>query len=352
MQYLRLLAFTVLACLAASAQSNSYSVTPIITNTDTGVGTDPLLVNPWGLSRPLNPSLAENQWWAADNATGYSTLYTVNNTGDANIVPLKIVIPPAVSPGTGSPTGTAFNPSNNNFTFVTQDGTLSNWDAGEKPAAPGSGCFRCHVDTATIKVDNSALGASYEGLTLARNAASGALAYYVANSNGGIEAYYAATFAPVPLVAGAFTDANIPGTYAPSGIQAIGSKIFVAYNAVGGGGAGYVDAFNTNGKLLLRLQSVGLNQPWGIAIAPTGFGSFSRALLVGNTGSGRIGAYHPRTGKFLGFLKDAGGNPIVIPGLWGIEFGNGNAESGPTNVLYFNGGGDYTSGVFGAISAN
>jgi uncharacterized protein (TIGR03118 family) len=126
----------------------------------------------------------------------------------------------------------------------------------------------------------------------------------------------------------------------------------VAYNAVAGGGTGYVDAFDTTGALLLRLQNVGLDEPWGIAQAPANFGAFSHTLLVGNTGSGRIGAYHPVTGKFLGFMKDAGGDPIVIPGLWGLEFGNGNVESGPTNVLYFNAGGDYTTGVFGAISSN
>jgi hypothetical protein len=36
-----------------------------------------------------------------------------------------------------------------------------------------------------------------------------------------------------------------------------------------------------------------------------------------------------------------------------MEFGNGNSESGPTNVLYFNAGGaNLTTGVFGAITAN
>jgi hypothetical protein len=42
----------------------------------------------------------------------------------------------------------------------------------------------------------------------------------------------------------------------------------------------------------------------------------------------------------------------VIPGLWAISFGNGNAESGPTTTLYYAAGGRYTTGVFGAITAN
>lgn len=352
MKYLYVLAGTLVVSVAAGAQSNSYTVTNIITNTDTGVGTDPLLVNPWGLSRPSRPTLRENEWWAADNATGYSTLYYVDNTGNDNIAKFRILIPPANRPGVGSPTGSAFNPLNNNFAFVTLDGTLSNWDAAEKPATPRAGCYRCHVAAAAIKVDNSAMGASYQGMTIARDITTGALTYYVANNNGGVEAYDAMTFNPVSLPAGAFTDSTIPAAYAPAGIQAIGSKIYVAYNAVAGGGTGYVDAFDTNGALLLRLQDVGFSQPWGIAQAPADFGAFSHALLVGNTASGRIGAYHPVTGMFLGFLKDAGSNLITIPGLWGIAFGNGNVESGPTNVLYFNGGGDYTTGMFGAITAN
>jgi hypothetical protein len=75
-------------------------------------------------------------------------------------------------------------------------------------------------------------------------------------------------------------------------------------------------------------------------------------ILVGNTGNGLIGAYKPSTGVFQGFLKTTTGH-IALPGLWGLEFGNGNAESGPTNVLYFNTGGiSQTTGIFGAITAN
>jgi hypothetical protein len=54
----------------------------------------------------------------------------------------------------------------------------------------------------------------------------------------------------------------------------------------------------------------------------------------------------------LGFLEDSSGNPIVLPGLWGIEFGNGNPESGPTNTLYYTARGNYLAGVFGAIAAD
>jgi hypothetical protein len=88
-------------------------------------------------------------------------------------------------------------------------------------------------------------------------------------------------------------------------------------------------------------------------MAPASFGAFSSMLLVGNTGSGWIGAYSPTNGTFAGFLATSTGADVTIPGLWGIEFGNGSTESGPTNVLYFNAGrAALTTGVFGAITAN
>jgi uncharacterized protein (TIGR03118 family) len=337
-----MLGAAALFCVGAGAQTNNYTVSNIVTNTQ-----DSRLVNPWGLSRPAKASLTENEWWISDQVTGLSTLYDANGT----IVPLAVTIPPASGTGPGSPTGTALNPTNNNFAFATLDGTLSVWNPATTPSKPGAACAKCHVTTATIMVNNSASGASYQGLTIAKNATSGAYTYYAANANGGVEAYDATSFSPVTLT-GTFKDPRVPSTYSPAGIQAIGARIYVTYNAIAGGGTGYVDAYNTNGTLLLRLQQGWFNQPWGVAMAPASFGAFSSMILVGNTGSGWIGAYSPSKGTFQGFLQ-SGGSDLTIPGLWGIEFGNGNTESGPTNVLYFNGGGaNLTTGVFGAITAN
>jgi uncharacterized protein (TIGR03118 family) len=347
--------FAILFALQpVDAQTNSYTVTSIIDSTQ-----DPYLFNPWGLSRPSSASVKESEWWAADNLTGVSTLYYANQMGPASLAPLVVTVPPAAGHSVGSPTGTAYNaatgpgPGTRNFAFATLDGTISNWNAGAKPSVPGNSCFQCHVGSATIEVDHSALGASYQGLTIAKNPATGKPTYYVANSNGGVEAYDAATFAAASLPAGAFTDPNVPATYSPAGIQSIGSAIYVLYNAVGGGGRGYVDGYDAGGALKRRLQQGSFNQPWGIAKAPANFGLLSNLLLVGNTGSGKIGAYSPTTGRFVDFMRDAGGQPIVIPGLWALSFGIGTADSGPTNVLYFTAGGpDLTTGMFGAIAAN
>ncbi|HTT66188.1 MAG TPA: TIGR03118 family protein [Bryobacteraceae bacterium] len=340
-----MLGAVLLFCASASAQTGSYSVSNIVTNSQ-----DPSLLNPWGLSRASSAKVGENEWWTSNQVSGYSSVLYANGT----IAGIHVVIPPASGTGPGSPTGTAANTISTKhvvFTFATLDGTISIWDSNTGPTKPGTSCAKCHTTTATIMVNNSASGASYQGLTIAKNATSGAQTYYAANANGGVEAYDATSFSPVTLPPGAFTDAKVPSTYTPAGIQAIGSRIYVLYNAAAGGGTGFVDAYNTNGKLLLRLQRGKFNQPWGIAMAPANFGAFSNMLLVGNTGSGLIGAYSPTNGAFQGFMQ-SGSQNITLPGLWGLEFGNGSADTGPTNVLYFNAGGvNQTTGVFGAITA-
>ncbi len=346
MRRVLLLGSLLLASMAADAQTNNYAVKNIVTNQQ-----DPRMQNPWGLSRPKSPFLKEEEWWVNDQVNGVSTLYKISGA----ISDLAVTIPPASGTGTGSPTGTTVNPTNTSFAFSTLDGTISLWDPTVVPSSRGVSCAFCHVTTAKIVVNNAAAGASYQGLTIATNATSGKLTYYAANANSGVEAYDATTFASVALPAGAFTDSKIPSTYTPAGIQAVGNNIVVAYNAAAGGGTGYVNMYDTNGKLKLRFgagQNGTFNQPWGIAVAPSNFGAFSNDLLIGNTGSGWIGAYSLLTGAFKGYLQ-SGGAYITLPGLWGIEFGNGSLQSGPKNVLYFNTGGvDQTTGVFGAIIPN
>jgi len=340
-----ILGTALMFAIAADAQTNSYTVSNIVTNAQ-----DSRLVNPWGLSRVTSAHFGENQWWTSDQVTGLSTLYDANGT----ITDLAVTIPPATGTGTGSPTGTTFEPTSWDFAFATLDGTISVWNPTTPASKPGKSCQACHTNTATIMVNHAE--ASYQGLTIATNATSGNLTYYVANANGGVnggvEAYDATSFSQLTFASGAFVDSEIPSTYTPAGIQAIGSYIFVTYNKTTGGGTGAVDAYDTNGKLVLRLQGGSFNQPWGVALAPANFGAFSNMILVGNTGNGLIGAYKTN-GKFEGFLENSSGQDIVLPGLWGIEFGDGSTESGPVNVLYYNAGGaNQTTGVFGAITAN
>jgi uncharacterized protein (TIGR03118 family) len=321
------LTIVLLASMAASAQdttTNSYTQTNLVSDiAGMATFTDAHLVNPWGLSRS-----ASSFWWAADEATGVSTLYN----GAGAIQSLVVTVPPAKGTGAGTPTGTVALGSE--FIFVTLDGTISAWTSGTK---------------AVIKVNNSANGAVYTGVTTAKNGTVEEI--YAANSAGGVEAYTTA-FSRITLPAGAFEDPSIPAGYTPYGIQAIGTKIYVTFSAAPGAG-GYVDVFNPAGTLLLSLAQGDFNQPWGIAQAPAGFGKFQQTVLVGNVGSGEIGAYNPTTGKFLGFLENSSAKAIRIPGIWALYFGAGNADSGPTSSLYFAAGIDnYLHGLFGTITAN
>jgi uncharacterized protein (TIGR03118 family) len=94
-------------------------------------------------------------------------------------------------------------------------------------------------------------------------------------------------------------------------ISKLGNTIYVTYalqngkNDLTGPGHGIVIAFDQNGNLLGRIATMGsLNSPWGLAIAPSGFGSRAGDLLVGNFGDGRSNVFSPDRGspEYLSFL--------------------------------------------------
>jgi uncharacterized protein (TIGR03118 family) len=212
--------------------------------------------------------------------------------------------------------------------------------------------------TALVGVDSSGAGAVYKGLAVAADRL-----YATDFHNGRVDVFDKA-FAPVSLP---FQDPKLPKGFAPFGIQALGSSIFVTYakqdaakkDDVAGGGAGYVDQFTTDGQLVARVASGGRtnappNAPWGLAMAPTSFGVFGGDLLIGNFGNGRVNAYKDLGGGkwvFKGQLRKGDQTLITIDGLWAIAFGNGSA-AGPATSLYFAAGpGGEAHGRFGSITA-
>jgi len=307
--------------------------------------TDADLVNPFGLTRgPATP------WWANDEGTGRATLY--NAVGVKQGLVVTVPPPPGSAAGTTStPTGIIFNGSTSDFMvgspaavarfiFATLDGTISGW-------APALGT------TAIIAVDNSSR-AIYTGLTSA--SFNGATLLYAANHKTGAIDVFDSHFQPA-TVPGQFVDAAMPAGLVAFNIQAIGSNLVVTY-ADGatppafGRGLGAVDVFDTGGHLLMRLKSgeAALNAPWGVAMAPADFGELSNRLLVGNLGSGRIAAFDPATGEFVGFLHGSRG-ALSIDGLWAIAFGGGNTTNGASNALFFTAGIDgLKHGLFGTIT--
>jgi len=105
-----------------------------------------------------------------------------------------------------------------------------------------------------------------------------------------------------------------------------------------------------SGNVLLRITGP-LHSPWGIAMAPADFGPFSNALLIANNvPDGRINAFDPATGAFLGTLRDSHGQVIVINQVWALQFGNGG-NAGQSNQLFFTAGpNNYANGLFGMIT--
>src|SRR5205823_8276927 len=102
---------------------------------------------------------------------------------------------------------------------------------------------------------------------------------------------------------------------------------------VAGPGLGYVDKYDLDGTFVTRVASRGvLNAPWGLARAFDNFGRFSNNLLVGNFGDGTIHGYVENAGSYQlhGTVRNQpDGAPIVIDGLWALQFGKGSNANGP-----------------------
>jgi uncharacterized protein (TIGR03118 family) len=343
------------AMLTVSAAS-AFSLTSLVADTAGGMAAhvDSNLVNAWGLSIPAAPATAPA--WVSNNGTQTSTLY------DGTGTPIPLVVSFAAG---FDPTGIVFNPSATDFMvtsgatsgvpkfiFDGEGGMIAGW-APTVAAAQG------------VIMYADAGGAVYKGLTVAANA--GAWFLYAADFHNAKVDVFDTHFAKQATSASAFTfvDPSLPAGYAPFGIQAINNgaagatQIYVTYakqlapdNHVetDGAGLGYVDVFDTNGKLIKQLIAAGwLNAPWGLALAPADFGTLSNALLVGNLGDGTINGFDATTGAHLGAITNAGGSTIALPGLWGIAFGN-DAVNQPHNTLFVAAGPNgYADGSYGRI---
>jgi uncharacterized protein (TIGR03118 family) len=149
-----------------------------------------------------------------------------------------------------------------------------------------------------------------------------------------------------------FDDPDIPRNFAPYGIQNINGEIWVTYTALNKAQGGFVDVFNIDGSLKKHFAVHGpLHSPWGLAQAPADFGPMSNAILISNNISrGRINAFDPSSGAFLGPLRE-NGKPIEIDNVWGLQFGMDGGPHTAHNQLFFTAGPDkYANGLFGVIT--
>jgi uncharacterized protein (TIGR03118 family) len=298
--------------------------------------TDSLLVNPWGLSSsPTSPL------WVANNGSNTSTLYDRNTFAKNNAITVQVP---------GAPTGTTFiglagqfmvssggKTGQTQFAFATEGGQIEGWNP------------TVNATQAVVAVDESAAGSAFKGLTLG-TASNGAPRLFAANFGHNMVDVYDASFTKIA----SFTDPNLPADYTPFNVQTLNGKLYVTFaqhapgadDETAGQGRGFVDVFDTDGHLIRRLVQHGqLNAPWGLAIAPASFGKFAGALLVGNFGDGKVNAYDPQTGNYIGALRTDDGK-VQIDGLWALR-------TGPNGTITFSAGpADESHGLLGSIMAD
>ncbi|OLZ71522.1 TIGR03118 family protein [Streptomyces sp. IMTB 2501] len=324
---------------------------------------DPNLVNPWGLVRTSDGAIR-----VSNNGTSTSTVYA----GARDDRPVTFLSPVVQLPANADPTGVVRNDTDDfRFTASGRSGPARFIYAGENG---GLFAFNPRVlPTTGVQVaqeDN----AVFKGLTLVdcadrdtkkdRRGKDDAgerrhSRILVANFRDARIDAFDTHFTLVRQPAGAFRDPSIPAGFAPFDVKNIDDRIFVTYalqNAekhddVAGPGNGFIDVFSTRGKLLQHFARRGvLNSPWGLEVAPKGFGKFAGDLLVGNFGDGHINVFDLRTGRFAGTLDQPNGQPIVINGLWGLQ--RGTARSGGEDSVWFAAGiNDENNGLLGTLRA-
>ncbi|MDB6017209.1 MAG: hypothetical protein JWR19_1698 [Pedosphaera sp.] len=335
------LALMSVAALAKDGEnSDSYMQTNLVSNLP-GMAQlqDTNLVNPWGISFS-----ATSPFWLSDNGTGLSTLYAVTNdvTGSPHVVTEGLVV---TIPG-GAPTGQLFNGTpgfhGDVFIFAGEDGAISGWRGALGTAA---------------ELLVSRTNAVYKGITLVTNTGSPLL--LLANFREGTVDVY-----DTSMNLTQFSDTNAPAGYAPFNVQNLGGMVMVTFakqddakhDDVAGEGHGLIDIFDLQTGTFQRFATGSdagghlkvLNSPWGVALAPQGFGKHENELLVGNFRSGTITVFNG-DGEFRDFIEDSHGKPITIDGLWGLAFGNGG-NGGVPAALYFTAGlNGEADGLFGSI---
>jgi len=320
----------VLGIVAPVQAGSTFSVTNLITNNQAvnpAQITDPNLVNPWGVSfGPTTPL------WVSNEGTGVASLYSITPGNQVSIVQNPSLFPVTIQGG--EVTGQVFNSSSSAFNgdpflFVTLNGAIEGW----RPALGN-----------TAELLSPTSSNSYDGATLVT--VNGNEYLLAANhATGNIDVFNGT--ATQPHLPGDFKDPGLPTGFLPYNVQVLNGVVYVTYE---NGKSGIVDAFSTSGNFIARVGTGGsLDQPWGLAIAPTSFGPLAGDLLVGNKGSGEISVFNLSNNTAVGTLNGTNGSPIVIQDLWALTIGNG-AGAGSTQQIYFTAGvGGYQDGLLGAI---
>lgn len=330
-------------------------------------------LNAWGLA--LRPAGSGGHWWVANTDSGTVSLYvgdTVNTPlfQDAT-AEIDVESAPATPDDPATPTGQVFNGSTEfscsgltidgntpitapgKFMVVTEDGNVQCW--GETGSTNAE-----RMKSFTIAATGEA-GSNYKGLAVTQEESGNSL--YAANFSLERIDVFDANFNSVTNSFGFARPSDIPAGYAPFNVQYFeynGNKsLFIPYAKTteeagteeAGPGLGYLAEFDVNGTHIRTFEhSSRLNAPWGLAIAPSGFGPFSNEIIVGNFGDGTLVSFDLASGEQTGYLRNSRGEAIALEGLWGLAFGNGESL-GRSNYLYFTSGpSDEADGIFGRLN--
>lgn len=372
----------------------------------------PDMVDAWGIA--IRPAGAGGHFWVGGGGSSWEFVGDVHNASDASLREItvdlltRMTVPEAGT--SGHVTGVTYNgtaltsanfvPIDNatgtrqtmpdstgalitmegsaRFIFVTDNGFITAWTERRQDTG---GILRNNGNAQKV-FDGSALGHAYFGAAVKPGSwdtlwvADFGSDPQIRQFDAGWNLVPTVGFAN-PFATGTGGTAK-PGDFVPFNILALGSRVFVTYaksrinpsdlsqffageedaldaDSEKAGGfvpdRGRLVEFDLSGNLVrIYKDEKHLNAPWGVAMAPSSFGAFGGAVLVGNFGGGGyITAFDGSTGNFLGYLRNTEGSFVAIPGLWGLQFGNG-VNLGDSDALYFAAGPeDEAAGLFGSL---
>ena len=363
---------------------------------------DEKMINAWGLA--LRPPGAGGHIWISNAGTGTSSEYIGDVAGNPlhqdGLKLVELDQPRFTDHGYAFVTGQAYNAASDvpgqpvefpvageafnrkvapplpikggfagaaKFVFVTEDGCINAWSASTAVA----------MTTAPVIVDYSKTAAHlpaaancvFTGVALTNNAfdtaayaKAGGNHLFAADHRNNVIRVFDHNWKDVTATYRFQTPASV-GQLHPYNILSLEGHLFVSYaefdpdsdegqEQILGPGRGHVVEYREDGTLVRDYATRGLlNAPWGMAIAPAGFGPFGGALLVGNFGDGTIAAFDRASGGFLGHLRGPDSKIVCIDGLWALAFGNGHSL-GDAQALYFTAGPNgEEDGLFGRLNA-
>ncbi|BCU77539.1 TIGR03118 family protein [Luteolibacter sp. LG18] len=365
---------------------------------------DERVINPWGIA--LRPPGKGGHIWLSNAGNASTTLYI----GDANGQPLRqdglkvvTIDGPLISyeDGLSNVTGQVYNAASDvpgqpiefpvkgptsdltsgkavplgersgatKFVFVTTDGTINAWRAGTAESMDTAVIIKDFSDKGKDQVSRPYLPA-FTGVAMTTDSFTKgpngeAIAdnrLYVTDFNNARIQVFNNRWEEITDKVPFERPPGLPEEYSPYNIQWLGDKLCVTYAVINraadepgedlpGEGSGRVAFFDRNGRLLKAMDDQGkLNSPWGVTLAPDGFGKFGGDLLVANFGDGTIAAYNTTTGAFHDYLRDRDGKPLALDGIWGLTFGNGVSLGDAKSLYYTAGPNQEQDGVFGRVT--